>query len=202
MSRGRGFGVLDESFDTDDGDNEQRLDQPVGGDAVRRAHGLLPIVAALLGLIVAIYGLGTWWRAAHDERARQAAVRDTVLIAATQDIETMNSLDYRRIDQGLARWRAVTTGTLHDQLAQVGADDRTLLAQQHKVSTGKVIKAAVVDLGDGTATVIASVEVTVRDGNDLASGPTIKRNRFTADLVHTGGTWKLESLDQVAVSMQ
>ena len=163
---------------------------------------MVPALVAAFGVIVMVVGLLSWWRAAHDDNAARAAVRDTVLIAATQDIETMNTLDYRQVDDGLTRWRAVTTGTLHDQLAQVSADDRKLLAQQQKVSTGKVIDAAVVDLGDGTATVIASVEVTVRDGADPTADPTVKRNRFTADLVHTGGTWKLESLDQVAVSLQ
>jgi Mce-associated membrane protein len=41
----------------------------------------------------------------------------------------------------------------------------------------------------------------VRDGDDTSGPPTVKRNRFTADLVRTGGTWKLESLQQVAVNL-
>jgi len=170
---------------------------PAGG-----TRAWVPVLAALVGVAVLAAGLLVWWRAAHDADADRAGVRDTALIAATQDIATMNTLDYRAVDAGLARWQAVTTGTLHDQLAQVGAADRKLLAQQQKISTGKVIDAAVVDLGAGTATVIASVEVTVRSGTDPGATPTVKRNRFTADLVHTGGTWKLESLDQVAVSLQ
>ena len=156
----------------------------------------------LVAALVMVSGLVAWWRADHDAEANRAAVRDVVLIAATTDIETMNTLDYRHVDAGLARWRAVTTGTLHDQLTQVSAQDRALLAQQQKISTGKVVDAAVVDLGEGTATVIASGEVTVRDGSNASAQPTLKRNRFTADLVDAGGTWKLETLDQVAVSMQ
>lgn len=162
----------------------------------------LLVALVLVGVLVMVSGLVAWWHADHDSQADRAAVRDVVLIAATSDIETMNTLDYRHIDAGLAGWRAVTTGTLHDQLTQVSAQDRALLAQQQKISTGKVVDAAVVDLGGSTATVIASVEVTVRDGADAAAQPTVKRNRFTADMVNIGGTWKLETLDQVAVSMQ
>lgn len=167
-----------------------------------RRGWILRAVALVVALVVVITGLVAWWRADHSDEATRAAERDVVLISATQDIETLNTLDYRQIDAGLARWQAVTTGTMHDQLTQVGAADRKLLAKQHKVSSGRVIDAAVVALGDGTATVIASVEVTVRDGTNPAVQPTVKRNRFTADLVRTGGTWKLETLDQVAVSLQ
>lgn len=67
--------------------------------------------------------------------------------------------------------------------------------------TGRVVNAAVTDLDDDTATVIAAVEVTVRDGKDADAEPTVKRNRFSADLVRAGGTWKLESLQQVAVDL-
>jgi Mce-associated membrane protein len=142
-----------------------------------------------------------WWRAEHDDRAKTAERRDSVVIAATRGIETMNTLDYRKVESGLKAWSATTTGTLRDQLQQVGTEDQALLEQQKKVSTGRVIGLAVVELGTTTATVLASVQVTVRDGVDAGAEPTIKRNRFTADLVRVGGTWKLESLQQVAVHL-
>jgi len=200
VSREGGFAVMP----GDDADTRAELPEAKSARPAwfRRDRALLPAVAVLVGMIVMALGLVSWWQAAHDDHAARAALRDAVLVAATQDIETMNSLDYRKVEEGLDRWRAVTTGTLHDQLTQIGADDRKLLAQQQKISTGKVVDAAVVDLGDGTATVIAAVEVTVRDGSDPAAQATVKRNRFSADLVRVGGTWKLESLDQVAVSMQ
>jgi Mce-associated membrane protein len=161
----------------------------------------LPLVA----LCVLAAGLVTWWRASgHDkEMVDEAARRDRVLIVATSHIETLNSLDYRTVDEGLKGWAAVTTGTLHDQLTSVSEDDRKVLAEQKKISTGSVMDAAVTELDDDTATVIAAVEITVRDGS--ASGedadPTVKRNRFAADLVKVGDDWLLESLEQVAVNM-
>ena len=158
---------------------------------------LLLLVAAL----VAASGAFAWWQAAHDADRIAAQTRDTVLIEARQGIETMNTLDYRSVDKGVKAWSQVTTGTLRDQLAGVSAEDRTLLAEQKKISTGKVVDAAVIDVDDTTATVIAAVEVTVQDAAKPGSEPTVKRNRFSADLVKTGGRWKLESLQQVAVNL-
>lgn len=158
---------------------------------------------ALLGLalIVAIGGIAAWVMTANDKALAMGKTRDTVLITATQQIATLNSLDYRKVDEGLKGWSAVTTGTLHDQLAGVNEENRALLADQKKISVGKVIDAAIVSLDDTTATVIAAVEITVTDDAKKGSEPTVKRNRFSADLVKVKGSWKLENLQQVAVNL-
>jgi Mce-associated membrane protein len=158
---------------------------------------------ALLGVaaVVAVSGSIAWWQADRDEGLRAADTRDAVLLQTRQAISTMNTLDYREVDAGVKAWGAVTTGTLHDQLTQVSTEDRTLLAEQEKISTGRVVSASVVDLDDTSATVIAAVEVTVRDGAKPDAAPTVKRNRFTADAIKVGGRWKLETLQQVAVSV-
>ena len=171
---------------------------PAANDGGR---GRWRLALVLVAALVAVSGGFMWWQADRDPDRAAAQTRDTVLIEARQAIETMNTLDYRSVDKGVKAWSQVTTGTLRDQLAGVSADDRTLLAEQKKISTGRVVDAAVIDVDDGTATVIAAVEVTVRDAAKPDSEPTVKRNRFSADLVKTGGRWKLESLQQVAVSL-
>ena len=171
------------------------------GGPERRVRRWWPAAVALLALLVMLAGLLSWWRASHDDGRALAQRRDAVLIAATAHIETLNSLDYQHVDKGLASWQAITTGTLHDQLAQVTADERKLLEDQKKISTGKVLDAAVFSLSDDTATVLASVEVTVRDGQDASAQPTVKRNRFSADMVDVHGKWLVENLQQVAVDI-
>lgn len=166
-----------------------------------RPSSLVRLGLLALAIVLAVSGSAAWWQAAHDDRLDAARSRDALLVQATQGIETMNTLDYRSVAEGVKAWSSVTTGTLHDQLAEVSAEDRKLLADQQKISTGRVVKAAVTDLDDGTATVIAAVEVTVRDGKDADAEPTVKRNRFSADLVRADATWKLESLQQVAVNL-
>lgn len=178
---------------------ETPSDPPSASTTRRRGPWVLALL--LVAALVAASGAFMWWQADHDPARSAAQTRDTVLIEARQAIETMNTLDYRSVDQGVKAWSQVTTGTLRDQLAGVSADDRRLLAEQKKISTGRVVDAAVIDVDDGSATVIAAVEVTVRDAAKPDSEPTVKRNRFSADLVKVGGRWKLESLQQVAVNL-
>lgn len=154
-----------------------------------------------IAAMLAISGIAAWQGAARDDAIAAADTRDAVLITAKQQITTLNTLDYRNIDAGLKAWSAATTGTLHDQLAQVDAENRALLADQKKISTGKVIDAAVLEVDGDTASVIAAVEVTVVDGAKPDAASTVKRNRFSADLVKVKGAWKLENLQQVAVNL-
>ncbi len=66
------------------------------------------------------------------------------------------------------------------------------------------MEAALTELTDRTATLIAAVEVTVSDKEsekDPSKEPAVKRNRYSADLVLVDGTWKLESLGQVPVGL-
>ncbi|MEX0426185.1 hypothetical protein AB3X52_01040 [Nocardioides sp. DS6] len=171
------------------------------GAGPRRRHPLRLAALLLVACAVMVVGLVTWHRAAHDPTTDRAQMRDAVLIAATRHIETLNTLDYRHVDDGLAAWRAVTTGTLRDQLSGVDASERKLLGQQKTITKGRVVDAAVYSLDDDTATVIAAVEVTVTDASKPGKEPTVKRNRFSADLVRVHGRWLLDNLQQVAVNL-
>jgi Mce-associated membrane protein len=192
---------VDTPVETAEGDEPQEPSSaaPTQTKDAGRAWWLVALL--LVAALVAASGVFMGWQADRDPDRASAETRDTVLIEARQAIETMNTLDYRSVDKGVKAWSEVTTGTLRDQLAGVSADDRALLAEQKKISTGRVVDAAVIDVDDGSATVIAAVEVTVRDAAKPDSEPTVKRNRFSADLVKVGGRWKLESLQQVAVSL-
>lgn len=186
----------DEEMDGTTEESVQSTREQTSG--VRRAW---PVALLALAVVIAALGMFSWWRAAHDDTLALGKTRDAVLIAATSHIETLNSLDYRHVDAGLAQWRAVTTGTLHDQLADVGADQQKLLADQKKISTGKVVDAAVFSLDKDSATVVAAVEVTVKDDLHPDQAATVKRNRFSADMVLVHGSWLVENLQQVAVNI-
>lgn len=177
-----------------------------GSDGVRRrleGRELAVHVGALVvATIVLASGLFAWWNAQRgDEPAGLGDSRDSALIAARSQIETMNTLDYREVDDGIEAWGEVSTGVLHDQIVAITPEKKQLLADQEKVSVGKVLDAAVLDLTATTATVIASIEVTIQDDAVPDSEPTVKRNRLTADLAKVDGTWLLENVQQVAVNM-
>ncbi len=158
-----------------------------------------PVLLLVLGVLVLVTGLVAWRATAGDERLERAEARDEVVAAATKHVATLNSLDYRDVDAGLKAWADASTGTLHDQLVQAGEQDRQLLVDQQKVSTAKVLEAAVLELDDDSATVIAAVEVSIADGATPDAEPELKRNRFSAQLVRTDGRWLLEDLGQVGV---
>jgi Mce-associated membrane protein len=150
---------------------------------------------AIVAVVLAFF---SWRSADNDPDRARADLRDTAVIQGTEAVETMNSIDYRDVASGVEAWQDVSTGVLHDQLVAMTPEDQQLLADQKKIATGRVVQAALSDLTDRTATLLVAVEVTVR-GEDVTVQPTVKRNRFAADLVLVKGTWKLENLAQVAV---
>ena len=123
------------------------------------------------------------------------------LLAARQDIVVLNSLDYRNLDQGLGRWLAASTGTLHSSFEHITAADRKRITDAKSVTTARIVEAAVVslDAANGSATVIASVELTVTPPSGKA---VIKRERQQADVTRVGGVWKISALQQVGVTVQ
>lgn len=162
--------------------------------------GALVWLLLLVSVVAVVMTYSSWHSADHDPDRNRAALRDDALIQGTKDVETMTSMDHRDVDAGIKAWQAVSTGVLHDQLVATTDDEKRLLAQQGKIATGHVSEAALTELTSHTATMIVAVEVTVR-GDDASKKPTVKRNRFSADLVLVDGQWKIESLQQVAVNM-
>ncbi|TYL55934.1 hypothetical protein FXB39_01685 [Nocardioides sp. BGMRC 2183] len=162
------------------------------------------LVAGILAVAVALFVWQDADSAAADPDRARADLRDQAIIEGTAAVETMNSMDHRDVAAGLEAWESVTTGTLHDQVAAITPDEQELLAEQGKVATGKVVQAALTELTDTTATMIAAVEVSVIDGDGSQGddAPTVKRNRFSADLVLIDGHWKVEDLGQVAVNLR
>ena len=190
-------------------ESDQIREEPTANEAlVPEPSALAPsdrlksvcLVIALIAAVFMTAGCVQWWRADHDGAVDRARTRDLVMVAAHDNIETLNTLDYRDVEAGLKSWRAVTTGTLGSQLSNVGKDDLTILKDSKKITTGKVVDLALTRLDDkkGTATAIASLEITVKG---TTGKPTVKRNRFSAELERVDGKWLLRKLQQVAVTL-
>jgi Mce-associated membrane protein len=129
-----------------------------------------------------------------------AAARDTMLLSARQDIVVLNTLDYRDVDAGLKRWAAASTGTLHNSLTNVTASEKQHIVSAKSVTTAKVLDAAVVSLDTkaGSATVIASIDITVTPDGGKA---VVKRERLRAELTRVGSVWRVNSIAQVGVTI-
>lgn len=168
---------------------------PTPRTAPRRwIHGLLAASVAAAALAGA-----QWWSSAHDAERERAELRDQALVQGTRAVETINTMDYRDIEGGMKRWTEVATGVLQDQFASASKEQRDFIADAGKVTTARVVSAALTELTDDTATLITAIEVTV--AGDPAEKPAVKRNRYSADLVLVDSTWKLENIQQVRVSL-
>jgi Mce-associated membrane protein len=151
-------------------------------------------------LVVAAAAFAGWfgwsWLRTTDASAAYTETRQEVLRVGEQGITNLTTLDYQRVDEGLDRWLESSTGALRDSLLQGRDDSRKQLTDGRSTTEGKVVDAAVTELEQDDAQVIAAVEITVTPADGT---PVVKRNRFEAGLSRTEAGWKLSSLRAVAV---
>jgi Mce-associated membrane protein len=151
------------------------------------------VVAA--ALVAGWFGVA-WFNASNNDDLGFSGKRDEVDRVARNAIVTMNKLDYRKLDEGLAAWADATTGPLHDEIAGLTPDRKKQLKDAKPVTSAKITSSAVKELDDrgGKATVIAAIEKTVQTGNGKAQ-PSYQR--IQATLTRTADGWKLENLGPV-----
>lgn len=199
-------GSLEDQTDGGPVDEEQQNHEHVseGRSEVEekpRRIGPTALIGLAAAVVLGVTGGVAWWSAGSSDDLSLAQERDAVLVSAKTEVAVLNTLDYRSVAKGLKAWQAASTGTLRDQFTTITAKDQGVLADQKKISKGKVVDAAVLEVDGDSATVLAAVEVTVTDGTDASAEPVVKRNRFSADLTRSGGTWKVANLQQVAVNV-
>jgi Mce-associated membrane protein len=165
--------------------------------ALKARWSLWTAVAVLaVALAFAAFAGWAWLRASGDEALGYAATRDEALRVGRAHVAELTTLDYHDVDAGIARWLAVSTGPLHDELAGTDEQTRTTLRQGATVATGTVLDAAVSELDQqaGTAKLLVSVEISqARQGAPV----TTRHNRFVAALTRTDAGWKVSALDQL-----
>jgi Mce-associated membrane protein len=178
----------------------QTADEPVARSRTPLVAAAVALVACLAFLVVAVV-VHVSGSSTNDSGQLTPALRDQVLLAARQDIVVLNSLDYRDIDAGLARWRDASTGALKTSFDHVTAAARKRIADAKAVTTARIVEAAVVSIDptDGQARVIAGVELTV---TPVSGKAVVKRERQQADLSRVGDGWKISGLQQVGVTVQ
>lgn len=165
-------------------------------DAAERRRWRRRAMAAVVVVLVAV-GLLAWQAPKPAEEPTGAAfaaeTRDQVVVAASEAVEVLNTLDHRDVEGGVDAWENVTTGALHEELVAIGAEEAAALADAGAVSSARVVEAAVLDLDvdAGTAHVIAFTEVTVtpRSGPDA-----VNRHRYVVDLRRVDGRWLVEAM--------
>ena len=200
--------AMDADLDTEavPGDADMHDADPDDADAagpVRSRPSVLTAVCASVAVAAFVFAAVAgvlWWRADHGTARKIGVAREQVDVDARLAIVTVNTSDYRHPSDALANWLDVSTGALHTQFNQSRSTVVRVLAQAKMVTKATVLDAAVtaLDLTKGTASVIASVNVTRTPATGAVS---TVRNRFRASMTRTGGEWKLSNLAVVPVSL-
>lgn len=169
----------------------------------RSMHGG-PLRTAILAVavlaVVAVAGAGwfglSWYRAAHDESLAVGMERDAVLRDAQRAVLTLNTLNYRQVQDGLTLWEQAATGPLLGQLRTNRESYVRAITESATVSSAKLLDAAVasLDARAGTALVFAGVDVTSQLEQ---SNPGCVHRRVRLEMMRVGADWKVAMLDPV-----
>jgi Mce-associated membrane protein len=169
--------------------------------ARRRLSDPLLVTALVLVVLAAAFagwaGL-SWYSAAHAGPSASAQLRDRVLQAGEQAVQNFNTLDYRKIAQGLALWEQSSTGTLHNEITAGRAQFTRDIQQTKTVTTARILDGALTSLNvrSGTASIIVALQTTVTPAK---GAPVTKQSRLAGRLTRTAAGWKLSALGEVPV---
>lgn len=148
-------------------------------------------VIGLIGVLVfgTLYGL-----ARFGPGVNTANGRDDALVAARQIAVNLQTLDYSTVDKGLDIWQSSATGALLAEIEKNRLQYSDQLRKVQTTSTANVVDAALanLDLGAGTATAIAAVDVkTTQSVNGTPSLPVTRQVRIKLELVRVPDAgWK------------
>ncbi|MFC4910230.1 hypothetical protein [Actinomadura gamaensis] len=165
-----------------------------GRDVLRPVSLALCAVAA----VAFAWTSWTWYDAAHDDARHYAELRDRVLNTAEQEIQNLNTLDYRQVDRSLKAWQDSATSDLYQDISQGRSQFAQQVQKAQTVTSGKVLEGAVTELDEhaGRARVIVAIQITVTPPK---GDPVVKRSRLIGELTRTPGGWKISALGQAPV---
>lgn len=158
---------------------------------------ILVVAAVTVVALVAAAWFGVaWYRAVHDSSLPTALDRDAVVRDAQRATLTLNTLDYRHVQDGLSLWEQLATGSLLNQLRANRDSYARAITDSSTVSTANVLDVAVASLDEraGSAQVLVGVDVTSQiDKGD----PGCVHRRARLDMVRAGDGWKVAALTPV-----
>lgn len=149
-------------------------------------------VLAVLAVAAAGFTGWRWWSSSDSAGADLAAQRDNVLAVAERQVVELNTIDFSTVDADFDRWRDAATGPLLERLLRNRETDRQTALTARTVARARVVTAALTSMNtyDGTANVIAAVEITLNQQPPRVS-------RMDVDLARTGDGWKIGAIEVV-----
>ncbi len=175
-----------------------------GGRTRVRRWASDPLLATATVMFVLAVAFAAWsgWSllsAANAGTPAYSQLRDQVLQAGEQAVLNFNTLDYRKVSEGLNLWEQSSTGALHSEIAVGRAQFEQQIRQAQTITTAKILDGALTTLNAqaGTASIIVAIQISVTPPH---GPPVIKQSRLQGQLTRTSSGWKLSALGQAPVS--
>lgn len=176
---------------------EEARRRPVAALALAVLAGLL----ALACVVVAIWPTAVPGKS----RAEQANDRDlAVRVAARAVTKAFLDVDYRDMDERIAKVLDRSTGTFKNQYETAKADLKAQAQAAEAVATGAVRYVGIADIDADTAVVYVAADTKVSNvaiEKDRAAGKEVQDRRyyrFQLDLTRVGDRWLLEELQFIS----
>ncbi|PZS22554.1 MAG: hypothetical protein DLM61_25815 [Pseudonocardiales bacterium] len=171
------------------------LGRPFPGGPLRTAILAVAVVAVVAFAATGWFAV-SWYRAAHDGSLSLGMDRDDVSRDAQRSMLTLNTLDYRRVQDGLTLWEQSAAGSLLTQLHANRDSYARAITDSAAITTARVLDAAVASLneGAGTAQVLVGVDVTSQAEQ---GDPSCVHRRVRLDMIRVGDAWKVGTLTPV-----
>jgi Mce-associated membrane protein len=178
-------------------DAPQKDEQQAPSATGRRidARRVLQLVIALAAAAALVSGV-LWLLAANSDALALSRDRDAALVDARQAAINLNTLDYRRVDAGLALWEQSSTGDVLAEFQKNKAEYAKAVTEAKRSTVATVPDAAVAELDDraGIARVLVAVDVTV---TPEGQAPVVSRQRLQLQMARTPDGWKVSNLSPV-----
>ena len=168
------------------------------GGPLRTATVAVAVLAVVAFVVAGWFGV-SWYRAAHDESLARGMARDVVLQNAQQATVNLNTLDHRRVQDGLMLWEHSATGLLLDEVRANRDTYARAITDSKTTTTARILDGAVAELDEraGTARVLVGVDVTSqREQGDLSC----VRRRIQLEMRRDGTVWKVDKLAPVGAA--
>lgn len=162
--------------------------------------GVLAAACVVLVVFGVLASHGVWWGKDHVDVAQQ---RGQVLAAAKTCMATMNSYDYRKLDQAEAQGLACTTGTLTGQYKQ--AMEKLIKPQAAKVQftqTAQVNNAGIEQISSNGRqwTVLIFGQLSTTNSQTGASTPKLSVFSARVTMQQVDGRWLVANYQYAPVS--
>ncbi len=166
-----------------------------------RTATLAVAVLAVVAFAAAGWFGVSWYRATHDPALARGVARDAVLQDAQQAMVNLNTIDYRRVQDGLKLWEQSASGSLLGEVRTNRDNYARAITDSKTTTTARIIDAAVaaLDEGAGSAQVLLGVDVTSQFEDGAAS---CVRRGIQLDMRRDGDAWKVDKLVPVGDTNQ